>query len=107
MKELIFRSDVVSKTLHYISTADCALLTLDAILSLLSRFVPAQARRFLILTLMMSFSATKLDEAKRLKREYEQRRDAGMLAAMDYSFAEWADFWFEHHKSQMCISIIV
>ncbi len=48
-----------------------------------------------------SFSATKLDEAKRLKREYEQRRDAGMLAAMDYSFAEWADFWFEHHKNMI------
>ena len=31
MKELIFRSGGVSKTLHYISTADCALLALDAI----------------------------------------------------------------------------
>ena len=31
MKELNFRSGGVSKTLHYISTADCALLTLDAI----------------------------------------------------------------------------
>ena len=48
-----------------------------------------------------SFTAPKLEEAKRLKREYERRKDAGMLTAMDYSFSEWADFWFEHHKNMI------
>ena len=31
MKELNYRSGVISRTLHYTSTADCALLALDAI----------------------------------------------------------------------------
>ena len=58
-------------------------------------YKPDGTRRF------KSFSAPKLDEVKRLKREYEQRKAAGVLAAMDYSFSEWADFWFEHHKNMI------
>lgn len=48
-----------------------------------------------------TFTAPKLEEAKKKKREYERKRDAGMLAAMDYSFVEWADIWFEHHKNMV------
>lgn len=48
-----------------------------------------------------TFTARKLEDAKRKKREYEQKRDAGTLSAMDYSFSEWADFWFEHHKNMV------
>lgn len=51
-----------------------------------------------------TFTAPKLEEAKRLKREYESRRDAGMLVAMDYTFSEWADFWFEHHKNRISVT---
>lgn len=36
-----------------------------------------------------------------MKREYEARKEAGMLAARDYTFSEWADFWFEHHKNRV------
>ena len=48
-----------------------------------------------------TFTAPKLEEAKKKKREYERKRDAGMLAAADYSFVEWADIWFEHHKNRV------
>ena len=46
-----------------------------------------------------TFTAEKLDDAKKKKREYERKRDAGLRAGQDYSFTEWADFWFEHHQS--------
>ena len=49
-------------------------------------------------------TAPKLEDAKRMKREYESRRDAGMLVAMDYTFSEWADFWFEHHKNRVSVT---
>lgn len=48
-----------------------------------------------------TFTARKLEDAKRMKREYEARKEAGMLAAKDYTFSEWADFWFEHHKNRV------
>ena len=46
-----------------------------------------------------TFTAPRLEDAKKLKREYERRKDAGVRASHDYSFSEWADFWFEHHKA--------
>ena len=48
-----------------------------------------------------TFTASKLEDAKKLKRDYESRKEAGLLAAMDYTFSEWADFWFEHHKNRI------
>ena len=45
-----------------------------------------------------TFTAPKLEDARKMKLEYEARKAAGMLVAMDYTFSEWADFWFEHHK---------
>lgn len=48
-----------------------------------------------------SFTAPKLEDAKRRKREYEYKRDAGMLSGQDYTFSEFADMWFEHHKNMI------
>lgn len=47
------------------------------------------------------FTAPKLEDARKLHREYERKKEAGVLSAMDYSFSEWADIWFEHHKSMV------
>ena len=46
-----------------------------------------------------SFSAPKLEDAKKMKREYERKKTAGMLTSKDYSFEEWSDIWYEHHKN--------
>lgn len=48
-----------------------------------------------------TFTAPKLEDARKMKLEYEARKAAGMLVAMDYTFSEWADFWFEHHKNRV------
>ncbi len=51
-----------------------------------------------------TFTADKLDEAKRLKRAYECRKDAGMLTGKDYTFSEMADIWYEHHKDMISVT---
>ena len=48
-----------------------------------------------------SFSAPRLEDAKRMKREYERKRAAGMLSSKDYTFSEWSDIWYEHHKNMI------
>lgn len=48
-----------------------------------------------------TFTAPKLEQVKKMKQEYERKRNAGMLAAMDYTFSEWADIWYEHHKNMI------
>ena len=48
-----------------------------------------------------TFTAPKLEDAKKLHREYMRKKEAGVLSAIDYSFTEWADIWFEHHKNMI------
>jgi len=48
-----------------------------------------------------SFVAPKIEDVKKMKREYDRKKDAGIRTGRDYSFAEFADFWFEHHKDMV------
>lgn len=48
-----------------------------------------------------SFVAPKLEDVKKMKREYDRKKDAGLRTGHDYTFSEFADFWFEHHKDMV------
>ena len=48
-----------------------------------------------------SFSAPRLEQAKKMKLDYEKKKAAGVLTSKDYSFEEWADIWYEHHKQRI------
>ena len=48
-----------------------------------------------------SFVAPKLEDVKKMKREYDRRKDAGLQTGHDYTFSEFADFWYGHHKDMV------
>lgn len=48
-----------------------------------------------------SFSAPRLEQAKKMKLEYERKKAAGVKMSEDYTFEEWADVWYDHHKNRV------
>ena len=48
-----------------------------------------------------TFTAPTQQAAKKLKLEFDQMRAAGIQTEKDYTFMEWAQIWFEHHKKNV------
>ena len=44
-----------------------------------------------------SFYGKTQGEVKKKLKTYLQAKETGELAAMDFSFSEWADLWYENH----------
>lgn len=45
-----------------------------------------------------SFYGSTQGEVKKKMKAYLKAKEEGSLAAMDYTFGEWAEIWFENHK---------
>ena len=51
-----------------------------------------------------SFYAAKQSEVKKKAKEYWDARRAGLDINKKYSFSEYADIWFEHHKKNIAVA---
>ena len=40
-------------------------------------------------------------EVKKKLKAYQQAKENGILTGMDYTFAEWADLWYENHRDNI------
>ncbi len=59
--------------------------------SIMDGFQPDGRRR------TKTFYGKTQGEVKKKLREYQQAKESGILAAMDFSFSQWADLWLENH----------
>ena len=48
-----------------------------------------------------SFYGNTQAEVKKKMKAYLKAKEEGSLAAQDYTFGEWAEIWFENHKSNI------
>ena len=48
-----------------------------------------------------SFYGSTQGEVKKKMKAYLKAKEEGSLAAMDYTFGEWAEIWFENHKENI------